>query len=196
MNKFLSLCLVTLISQTAFGQTGEPFEQELPVNEESLIEYTDVVQVNGATKDELYSRAREWFVTRYNSVEDVLQMDDKESGKLIGKAFKDIMIGLMGISVKKKMYYTIGVYFKDGRYKYSVTNIEYQGYPDKYNNYNAPRRPAEPAIIDQLYKKNGKPRSMNKQCKEGTIKSTNALIADLKDSMTKSNGLTDEDDDW
>lgn len=194
MKRLLFVSLLIMTIKLSFGQAGEIYELELPVNEQGLIDYTDVIQVEDVTKDELYSRAREWFVTCYNSAEDVLQMDDKESGKLIGKAFKDIIIQSMGIPVKIKMYYTISIYLKDGRYKYSISDIEYQGYADA-NIPNPPRVPAEGTIIHMLYKKSGKPRAINKQYKEETIVSMNALILDLKQNMTESD-LLNEEDDW
>lgn len=48
-------------------------------------EYTGIVQVAGVSKEELYTRARSWFVKTYKDADVVIQMDDKDAGKIIGK---------------------------------------------------------------------------------------------------------------
>lgn len=48
-------------------------------------QYTEVVNANGKSSDQLYSTAREWFAESFKSANNVLQMDDPVAGKLIGK---------------------------------------------------------------------------------------------------------------
>src|SRR5687768_10177439 len=49
------------------------------------VTFSEVVKIENATKDELFTRAREWFAKTFVSAQNVLQMDDRVSGKLIGK---------------------------------------------------------------------------------------------------------------
>src|SRR6266496_2496034 len=49
------------------------------------IKFTEVVYVDSISKLLLYSRAREWFTKAFKSSKAVLDLDDKENGKLIGK---------------------------------------------------------------------------------------------------------------
>lgn len=100
------------------------------LNAQEQVTYTEVVDANGKTKDELYDMAKMWFTTTYNSANDVLQMDSKESGTIVGKAlFKYIYPKLMGSeSVKGTINYTIKLYFKDNKYKYEITDFIHTPY--------------------------------------------------------------------
>jgi hypothetical protein len=64
--------LITVITMRVTGQVP--------------LTYTEVIQVDSISKNELYNRAKLWFTTVYNSAKDVLQMDNKDEGQKIGKA--------------------------------------------------------------------------------------------------------------
>ncbi|MGQ0828636.1 MAG: DUF4468 domain-containing protein [Bacteroidota bacterium] len=85
--------------------------------------YTEIIRVDSLTKDELYIKGREWMANTFKSANDVIQMDDKSAGLIIGK-------GLSYITMNDKaaglINYTIALYFKDGRYKYEIKNIMHE----------------------------------------------------------------------
>lgn len=90
-------------------------------------DYTEVVEVQGKTADQLYSSAREWFADTFNSANDVLQMDDPVAGKLIGKGFFNIVVtaktGFGSTPIILPVTFTMKVFVKDSVYKYEVGNI-------------------------------------------------------------------------
>jgi len=96
--------------------------------QDSLLTYTEVVQIDGATKDQLFTRARQWFNDAWKSSKDVLQITDKESGELSGKGIISSYYDNkgLGLSTKVPVDYdvTVSVFVKDGRYKYEFTNIK------------------------------------------------------------------------
>ncbi len=49
-----------------------------------LITFTDVVLIDSSSKDEIYLKAREWVAKTYNSSKSVIEIEDKENGKIIG----------------------------------------------------------------------------------------------------------------
>jgi hypothetical protein len=81
--------------------------------------YTGVVDVPNTSKDELFDRAKIWFVNSYRSANDVLQLDDKANGRLIGKGYFEQYDRTLNVSV----YHTISIYVKDNKYKYEITNL-------------------------------------------------------------------------
>ena len=94
----------------------------LPIDSTThLITYSEVVKVDG-NKDELYSRAREWFAKTYNSAQSVIQMDTKD--KIVGKALMQVYYkgGDFGY-----INYTVSIYLKDGKYKYEITDFYHTG---------------------------------------------------------------------
>lgn len=94
-------------------------------------EYTDVVQVEGVSKKQLFDRAKMWLATYYRSSSDVLQIVDEENSQLVGKALIEYHSSVFKGSEATKGYirYKISIFFKDGRYKYSFSNFIHEGNP-------------------------------------------------------------------
>lgn len=123
---YLSFILLVITSY-AFGQNETP---NLPIDSvTNKITYSEVVIVDSsASKLELFSRAREWFAKRYNSSINVIQMEDKESGKIVGKALMQVYHKAVGKTYESgHIHYTISLYLKDGRYKYEITDFFHSG---------------------------------------------------------------------
>lgn len=96
------------------------------------ITYSQIIKVDSAlSSNELYHRARAWFAETYRSAQDVIQMDDKENGKIIGKGniryTSKIFFGSEG--TKGWIRYTISIHVKNGRYKYEVSDFYHEGNP-------------------------------------------------------------------
>ncbi len=172
------------------------YRTELPINEKtSLITFEEVVQAEGKDKNELYSIYREWFVNWFKSAEDVLQMDDKENGILIGKGFQDITVVVFGMPLVEKLHYRVKFVLKDGRFKYIISNLSTQQYPYQYNN-NPPKSPCEVSLIDNLYSKKGKVNKINKNSKEAVLTAVYLLIDDIKNTLQNNTSIDGNDDDW
>lgn len=102
----------------------------LPIDKETkLITYSEVVIMDSTiNKNELYSRAREWFAKAFKSSINVIQMDDKENGKIIGKGLTQVYHKSFGKSYPSgNINFTISLYLKDGKYKYEITNFHHTG---------------------------------------------------------------------
>lgn len=127
--KQLFFCIAfTLLSvSTALGQKETP---KLPIDSStSKITYSDVVFVDSlVNKQELFSRAREWFAKTYKSSTSVIQMEDKESGIIVGKALMNVYHKALGSNFPSGyINYTISIYIKDGRYKYEIIDFYHTG---------------------------------------------------------------------
>lgn len=91
------------------------------------ISFKEVVKEDSTKKDALYLKAKTWVSKTFKSAKDVIQIDDKEGG----------LLGLKGVSVlyfystydrievKTEVYlnYLINLEFKDGRYRYEITDL-------------------------------------------------------------------------
>jgi hypothetical protein len=124
------LSALTLLSvSTTFGQKKET--PILPIDSAtSKITYSEVVFVDSLTnKNELFLRAREWFAKTYKSSMNVIQMEDKENGKIIGKALLKVFMTTFVDSQLESGFinYSISIYIKDGRYKYEITDFYHTG---------------------------------------------------------------------
>ncbi len=99
--------------------------QELPINEKTgKVSYEAVLQLEGMTASQIYIKGNEWFAKAFNSANDVIQMNDKEVGKIIGKGI--IPVSSLGYSAGS-FHYTISLMAKEGRCKYVITDIYHDG---------------------------------------------------------------------
>ncbi len=91
---------------------------------DSQVVYTEVIKIDSVNKDELYNRAKRFFVSTYKSANDVIQLDDKENGQIIGKGIivVNYNMGIAGYQ-KTNVYHTITITAKDGRYKYEIKDL-------------------------------------------------------------------------
>lgn len=187
--------LLCLLSLHRSGTTEAQYLYQIPLETDpktGKVFFEEVVQADSLSKDELYSRAREWFVRKFNNAESVLQMDDRESGKLAGRGWMDIEIESLQALWIFKLKFLIIIQLKDGRYKLTLTDIEYQAHPTAQN-LNPSTVACESVIIDNLYKKNGEPKHVPRQYKEQTIKAWRSFSRELRDHLTRPKAATD---DW
>lgn len=134
------------------------------------ITLSEVLKVEGTNQDQLYSRAREWFVHTYKSADNVLQMDDKQAGKLIGKGWNPLRYNTV------QMWYTFSVYLKDGRYKYEISDIHYKS--------NAST--VEVSVpIEKVFENGTDNKPAIEKRRQDTVESLNLVIAKLKAAMDK-----------
>lgn len=103
---------------------------DLPMDMETgLYSYNKVVEVHGINKDELYKRALNWANSYYKNPGDVIREKDPQSGKLVIKARYRINNepDKKGVVTQAgDVMYTLTMLFKDGRYKYEITKINWQ----------------------------------------------------------------------
>jgi hypothetical protein len=113
LKPFLFL-IALLFSLPAFAQIDLP-------TKDGVIAYEGIIKVDSTQKAiDLYRKGREWFVNTYVDAKEVLQLDDKADGKLIGKgAYKYSFVN--GINVSQvRLRFILNLDVKDGRYRYRI----------------------------------------------------------------------------
>jgi hypothetical protein len=104
-----------------------------------LIDFTKVVQVPGASQNELYARGKVWLADTFPSTQKAIQVDDKDAGILIGKGWQPAYVYDGYNTVEVMLWYTVKLAFKEGRYRYNLTDFGFQ--------YIAPRYDLTPGIL-------------------------------------------------
>ena len=161
--------------------------QEFPINlKTGKVSYEGVFKVEGASATDLYIKANEWFARTFNSAKNVIQMQDKEAGKIIGKG---------AIEVEKSGYpngvfdFTIKFTAKEGRYRYVITDIAHDKRGSALNGSGGAIENEKPACGSMnMFKKH-----WNKLKTQANNKLT-VLSNDLKNHMSANN--SEDDDDW
>ena len=163
------------------------FAQEFPINEKTgKVSYEGVVKVEGASATDLYIKANEWFAMAFNSANNVIQMQDKDAGKIIGKGL---------FKVAKSGYpngvfdFTIMFTAKEGRYKYVITDISHDKRGSNLNGSGGAIENDKPACGSM---KMGK-KHWGKLKEKARIELT-ALSDELTKYMSANN--SEDDDDW
>lgn len=160
------------------------------------LNYSDVIKVDGVSKNELYDRAMNWFANSFRNANNVIQLTDKENGQITAKALfvynPNFFVG--SGPVKGYIRYTVSVYLKDGRYKYEITDFTHE--PS-----NSPNAKSVGIITNDLEYPGKEKRAANQKWMNNTWQDINKqieanitpIVASLKDGMNKATESKNED---
>ena len=115
----VTACLF-LLTWPAWGQQGEP--------EPAPLAFAEVVQADGVHQDELYMRAKVWFAAAFVDSKQVLEVEDKVEGSLVGKGsipYEPRALRLMPL--RGVIVFTLMIMVKDGRFRYELSNFRHRG---------------------------------------------------------------------
>lgn len=178
----LAFIIFTAISMTVFGQ--------------ETLTYTEVVQVDSVSKDELYNRAKLWLANTYVNSKAVLQIDNKEEGQIICKALMIYTPKIFSGSEQTKgtIRYTFKIYLKDGRYKYEITDFFHDPDGNEYGKFGVGTVTTAKECPDPKPMAKGWSNNIWNDIKSQIGLNVNSLIFTLKDCMAKT--TESKNDDW
>ncbi len=150
-NAFLLIALVSNFLPALAQKGKEPAYPNMPVDEKTkLITYEGVGKVDGKSAGDLYDRALEWAKGYHKNPTEKLRKTDRENGEMeIFARFPIYAYDKKGEKTTSQaglIQYTMTLQFKDGRYKYTITNLNMKAsshqpidgwYTDKANDPNA-----------------------------------------------------------
>lgn len=118
-----TLIFITLLFPfTLLGQ-----DVNFPVDKETgLVTYEGVVQVDSSSAEELYSKAKLWLANIFVKSQNVIDLDDPKSKIIVIKGRSPVVIkGNLGKEDGGYVAFKLSLLFKDGRYKYILTEINH-----------------------------------------------------------------------
>ena len=133
MKKIMIVFLVTLVTSATYSQSRKTkkmlteIEGKWNLDENGNVSYTRIIEVPEIkSKDEIYNRALNYFVYNYGSGKSVIQTQDKELGRIVGKGiYKNVHIGMSLITTYVNCWHIVRVDIKDGRARIILTLTEY-----------------------------------------------------------------------
>ncbi len=132
-----SLLLISIVLFIFFMATNRGLAAEKPtlINEIKPLMFSEVIPSEGRTKDQLYSAAVAWFGETFQSAKNVIDIQDREAGRIIGKPlFKYTpVIFMAGERVRGVVHYDVTIEVKDGRYRYKIDNFTHEGSSGSYS---------------------------------------------------------------
>jgi hypothetical protein len=109
-----------LLASAAWSQQDAP--------EATPLTFGEVVQADGVSRDELYTRAKIWFAATFVDSKHVLEVEDKAEGLLIGKgSFAFEPRGFSLTFFRSQVVFILKVSLTDGRYKYDLRDFRHKG---------------------------------------------------------------------
>jgi hypothetical protein len=158
----LILFLLFFASYTAYSQ-------ELPVKDGKVF-YEQVDSLPGILQAEVYKRAKLWMVNAFKDAKEVIQLDDKETGDIVGKGLFRFSYRYM-VTVESVCRFTIKISSRENKYRAQVYDIIIE---------QGTQRVQSP--MEEIHAKAGK--AYNKKIIAEADKGINAILADLRKAMT------------
>ena len=106
----MKFCIIPLILLTLFLSSCATIRYGANASPE-MLEYSEIITIDSKSHNELYIRANEWFVDNFASAESVIQFQDKEDGKLLGKYVITVTDQLVTYAIKS----TVAIDVKEGK---------------------------------------------------------------------------------
>lgn len=132
MNKFSTLLILILISTFSFGQNAKTkgmlkeIYGQWSLDDNGNVTYVQVVDAPDLSKDEIYTRVLDYFVYSYGSGKSVIQTQDKELGRVVGKGlYNNVHIGISIITTYIDCWHIVRVDVREGRARIILTLTKY-----------------------------------------------------------------------
>jgi hypothetical protein len=127
MKRIILLLIVMLVALCQFTILAKDKEeaQPFPRDEKGNIVFQGVVEVPGVSATDLYARAKFWAAKAFISAQDVIQLDDPASGRLVLKgSYEEIYMG----SQRMWFNFTMTIEVKDEKYRWTIDQLDEQGH--------------------------------------------------------------------
>lgn len=124
---------VGLIIDFADGAIYKPCGETIKKKDGLMPLPENTITVNGIAKNELYNRAKKWTAENFKSAKDVIQLDDKESGKIIikGCIIYNAPPFNPGTAYSGSYFFTFSFDCKNDKYKYEFSSAFFEPYDTK-----------------------------------------------------------------
>lgn len=91
--------------------------------------FEKIIEISNKSKADLYINANSWFVETFNSAESVIEFQDKEAGKIMGKYVFSYVEGIYYYDVRQ----TISIDVKDNKVRIVINDPYYKTTGDVLN---------------------------------------------------------------
>ena len=133
MKKITGLAILILIATFSFGQNAKTksmlkeIDGQWSLDDNGNVTYSRVIEAPDLTNDEIYNRVLNYFVYNYGSGKSVIQTQDKELGRVVGKGlYNDVHVGVSLITTYVDCWHIVRVDVKEGKARIILTSTEYE----------------------------------------------------------------------
>lgn len=116
MKKLMLFVFISILPVLLFSQ-NDTICGLIPSKDKKVC-YDGVVNIQGQTASTIYANAKSWVATNFGSAKSVIETD-VENSLLVLK-------GILTEDTYTTYKFTLTLQFKDGRYKYTLTDLKYK----------------------------------------------------------------------
>lgn len=155
-------------------------EQEFARNEEGEILYSEVVPAEGLTASDIFTLSKEYLADTYGNLDKVIELEDKELGMILVEGLFTVWIEHLGSGFEYKVWHSLKLEMKDGRYRYQLYNFEVQfGLEDR-------------VAAESMFSDEANLHKVQVKIKDKILKRIHAFANDIKKSIV----ARSKDDKW
>ena len=130
MKKAIALFIMTILGALSYAQSKEEMLSEIEgkwkLDDNGNVTYVRIVEVPDLKKEEIYNRALNYFTYNYGSGKSVIQIQDKESGLIVGKGlYENVHINLSLLTTYIDTWHILRVDIKEGKARIVLTLTQY-----------------------------------------------------------------------
>lgn len=132
MKRTITVLILVITCSFSYGQSSEvkrmlqEIEGQWSLDDNGNLSYQRIIEVPEMEKDDIYSRALNYFVYNYGSGKAVIQTQDKENGLIVGKGlYNDVHIGISIVTTYIDAWHIVRVDIRNGRARIILTLTEY-----------------------------------------------------------------------
>ena len=186
-NTLTGICLA--LTMTSFAQE----KADVTTAETPNFNYSEVVEVSGATKDQLFKSARSWFLENYGIKKQeagVIYTDDSYLGEIAASPIMWVFVNSMGSSANAgSISYNIVVSAKEGKYKLEINDYYHESNRSAYGTGGTLTDETPDCGVEEMTE------LVWGQIKEEGKSKTEVMITSLKERMTAASSHV-EGEDW
>ncbi len=149
---------------------------DLPKDINGQLYKSEVVQVEGMPKDELFSAFSQLFADMFVRPESATHLSDKENGIIVIKSYDKVSDKFTA----HQLWFSMKVECRDNRYKIELYDFFYRG-----TSIISDREISEFLSIKNYYKKDGTPRTRNENLRNSTVSKIDELLAIVRNNISK-----------
>lgn len=129
-----------------------------------------VIDVDSAKKNDLYIRAKLFFAEQFKSAKEVIQLDDKEQGIILGKGLTKISYWNIFSKTYEDLFFTLKFELKDYKFRYTISDIT-------HSTYKFP--------VEMYWKNTGMTKKIRKAISESLQDLSNMIESEMKKPLNK-----------
>ena len=116
-----------VIAQSAKTEKAIAEISPYEIDNNGYVTWTRIIEADSISKDVLFNRAQEYFTYNYGDGESVIQINDRESGRVIGKGrYNDTGNFTSVAHYSTDTWHILRIDVKDGKAKISISLVEYE----------------------------------------------------------------------